>query len=289
MMWDPYDPYGPFDDASPMYDPWGPLEDVLAPFREVFPTSPMPFDPVPDPFFPHDPLADVPDRLGPGDFIDPGYLAFDSFPGPENPVDPMATPWGISGPQESPLQGSDILDLVEDSAISASTIGIVQHDIEDLLEHSIERGDLEADPMESNPSGGIGKESLAGLLAGPDQNKDVPVAQESKPLYGVRTPDPKIDLSSKPVYERKLPIPQWRPRRSLGLRGTFSSKSGSRSVQKKEEQSQNERSRVRECPAQNEMVSLAECESCEHFKDEQCMWRHNEEEQKTEQDLEDLE
>lgn len=289
-MWDPFDPFDPFDDEGPMYDQWDPLGDVLAPFREAVPTSPIPFGPLPDPFFPDEPLGEVPGILGSGlNPTDPGTGIFDPVPDLENPGFPITGPPEIPGPSEPSIEGSDMLDLVEGSTTSGQGAGPYEYSVLDLLEDSVEGGRDDIAPVELSPGQVEEKQKGMGLDQNLDQSVKVAENLEGKRVYGARSPDPETDRRPKVIIERNPRISLWRPRRYSGPRQSLHSKLAKRSIQKKPERSGGRRPRVRHCPAQQQMVSLAECESCEHFKDGSCVWRSDEEQKETEEDLEDLE
>ena len=120
--------------------------------------------------------------------------------------------------------------------------------------------------------------------AGPSQIEDEnSEKRDSEKIMGVSSPDLKIIDEPKRIYDRQFKPKLWRPRGYSGIRKSQLSKSKKKSEKRKGDKN---KARVRECPRKQELVALAECESCQFFKDGECTWNEDKDIKEIQEELE---
>jgi len=261
-MTDSFDPYDAFDPESPFCDPHDPFLDPLHQFNDQpghisdpIATSNMIQDPLPDHGVGFGTFSKMP---WPGDTF-PGNFAPDmetsgpSF-GLDKPTGFESTGLGgldsdFDNTSESPA-GLDVRDAIDAREVFKSE----SYYVLDELEASIEQGE----PFER------GSENESDLSDEP---------QYLPRVFGMSSPELKIEHKPEKRNGRRFPVKLWKPRRYAGLRSSSISNTSSKKYSEEDAKNSNDEQKIRYCPARNgEVVTFSECESCEFFRDSECAW-----------------
>lgn len=244
-------------------DPMDPFEDDLDPLHDPFSANLEPFDSLP-----------CPESLFPDNEVFGPDLAFD---GPADPLDVFSAPGHGLNPVDI---GNDPLKRVEPSALDQPTgplESMVDDDPRSLLDQC--KASVGEDPFPITEKDYEILDKIEAAIEGQEIKPtkpfepEIPVPENGRRILGVSAPDAKVERKPERTYYREAKPKLWRPRPSKGL-GTSS---GSQSMGEKKDGIDDGESELKFCEEAEESVHLAECETCEHFQDDECVWQPEEE------------
>jgi len=295
-----FDPEDPFDDMKDPFSDWNdPFREALDPFGEHPGMNPLPYEAIPPTGFPYGPLDPFQELPGTGNaFLRPG--------------DPPGLPNSAAIPGQHPIPGTElqngkdkeaeILDQVENSVLHGTKdLSEPELEPEDMLrqvEDSIEGGPEFDDRLQEEIIGS--EDDFVSKAAHPHSEEELwPEGVNEKRehsenpahrrLHGVGKSSPQTDSGTERTYDNQRPASLRKSRGSSGRRRGYPSNGRSRQILKTTRGMKAYKPETRECPAKEEIVSLAECESCQHYKDPNCTWREEEQDKDAGQDQEEVE